>query len=118
MIYTRLAIALALVWAGFYGGWKVQAWRYAASAAEAAEQAREAQVLRAKSADAAAASHEAEREQLATEFKVITREVERIVEKPVYRNVCLDDDGLRVIGQAIGAARNPGQPASAVPGAD
>ena len=118
MIYTHAAAALAAAALAFAGAWKVQDWRYGAQEAARLEQEREARVLRARSVDNAAASHEVEREQVAAEFKVITREVERIVEKPVYRNVCLDDDGLRVIGKAIGASSNPSQPASAVPGAD
>lgn len=118
MIYTHAAAALVAAVLAFSGAWKIQDWRHGAQEAARLEQEREAQVLRARSVDTAAASHEANREQLATEFKVITREVERVVEKPIYRNVCLDDDGLRVIGKAIGAAGNPGQPAPAVPDAD
>lgn len=29
-------------------------------------------------------------------------EVQKIVEKPVYSNVCFDDDGLRELNRAIG----------------
>lgn len=28
-------------------------------------------------------------------------EIEKIIEKPVYRNICLDDDGLRELNRAI-----------------
>ena len=45
----------------------------------------------------------------------IREEVERVVEKPVYTNICLDDDGLRIFRDDI-ASRHPGsQPKPAVP---
>ena len=28
-------------------------------------------------------------------------EVQKIVEKPIYHNVCLDDDGLQLINEAV-----------------
>lgn len=44
-------------------------------------------------------------------FRTITRTVDRIVEKPSYRNVCLDDDGLSVARAAIrGEIPDPGKP--------
>jgi hypothetical protein len=118
MIYTHAAVALLAAALGFAGAWQVQDWRQAANAAEQAEQARELGVQRAHQADAAAASHERFKADQAVQVQVITREVEHVVERPVYRNVCLDADGLRLIGQAIGSAADPGQPAPALPAAD
>lgn len=44
-------------------------------------------------------------------YRTITKTVDRVVERPVYRNVCLDADGLRNVNAALaGAAANPGQP--------
>jgi hypothetical protein len=39
----------------------------------------------------------------------INREIPTIVQKPVYRNVCIDDDGVRLIERARSAAN--GEPA-------
>lgn len=49
-------------------------------------------------------------------YRTITKEVDKIVDRPVYRNVCLDDDGLRVINDALRgeAASDTGQPDAAV----
>lgn len=119
MIYTHAAAALLAAALASWGTWQVQEWRHNAIEADRLENEREARVLRAKTADKAAASHEATREQLRTEFQIITREVDRVVEKPVYRDVCLDADGLRIVGRAIrGAAADPGEPAPALPDAD
>lgn len=47
----------------------------------------------------------AEYEQLKSEQRVkvetVTREVQKIIERPVYSNVCIDDDGLRIINSLI-----------------
>lgn len=118
MIYTHVAAGLLGLALGAAGAWQVQDWRHTAELAQQREDAAELQRLRARTVDSAAASHEATRAQLDAEFKVITREVERVVERPVYRNVCLDADGLRILGRAIASPGDPGQPAPALPGSD
>jgi hypothetical protein len=108
---AALAVGLLL---GFGAGWKVQAWRWAAADAQALEDARELRAQRERAADHAAEQHEQAKAQLDAQIQVITREVEHVVERPVYRNVCVDADGLRQLAQAIGAADPAGQPAPAV----
>ena len=47
----------------------------------------------------------ADYEQLKSEQRVITetkiREVQKIIERPIYSNVCIDDDGLHIINSLI-----------------
>ncbi|UOH16902.1 hypothetical protein [Acinetobacter sp. NyZ410] len=47
----------------------------------------------------------ADYEQLKSEQRVkvetVTREVQKIIERPVYHNVCIDADGLRIINSLI-----------------
>lgn len=50
----------------------------------------------------ASAKYQAEKKQREAEQEVQYVEVERIVEKPIYRNVCLDDDGVSQINRAAG----------------
>jgi hypothetical protein len=54
-----------------------------------------------------------------TTYATITRNVDRIVDRPVYRDhACLDADGLRLVNAALaGTAPDPGGAASAVPAA-
>ena len=107
-----LAAALA-----FGSAWKVQSWRWAAADAERIAAEQENQRLRARTADKASEGHEADKEEARVEFKTIYQDVERIVERPVYRNVCLDADGLRRLTDAIaGPDRAAIEPAPAVPG--
>ena len=65
--------------------------------------------------DKASESYEGDRAASKTEFTTITKEVERVIEKPVYRNVCLDDDGLRQLERAARATGYSGEPASGMP---
>ena len=37
--------------------------------------------------------------------KVLYKQVEKVITRDVYRNVCLDDDGLRLINEAISGGR-------------
>lgn len=49
-------------------------------------------------------------------YRTITQTVDKVVEKPVYRSMCLDDDGLRVANQALaGSLAAPRQPDKPMP---
>ena len=123
-LLAQIVIALILLVAGFGGGVKyhagVTAQRDLAEQQQAARE-RGAQIQR---IDRAATAHEGDKAQIRTEFLTITQEVERVVEKPIYRDRdpaqpdagrCLDDDGLRLVRAAVGAAPAPSQPAPALP---
>lgn len=100
----------------FGAAWKLQDWRH--DAAELARVEREGEVRRqqARGADAAAVRHEEFKEVERVVYQTITETVDRIVERPVYRNVCLDDDGLRALNSAVrGAAGDSSKPAATVP---
>lgn len=116
MIYTHAVAAILAALLAGTGAWQVQAWRYGAREAQRLEAARETERLRARVADQASAGAEADRATIRTEFQTIYSEVEKIVEKPVYRNVCLDADGLRELNRALGARPAASEPAPAVPG--
>lgn len=119
MIYTHLAAALLAAAVAGFGTWKVQDWRYTAKESERQEQLAKEQGIRIQRIDTAAAGHEKDKAQIRTEFLTITETVEKIVEKPVYRDgLCFDDDGLRVLRSAIAPAAAASQPAPAVPRPD
>lgn len=49
-------------------------------------------------------------------YRTITKEVDKIVLRDVYRNICFDDDGLRAANTAlIGALTSAAKPDRAVP---
>lgn len=112
LLVTAMACGLA-----FGAGWKVHSWKTGAErSAELVAQQRDA-MRRMERADGAAGRHEATRAALAKDREVITREVEKLVDRPVYRDgVCLDDDGLQQLRAALaGAHPDSGQPAGPVP---
>lgn len=112
-------LTIAALVAGLLSGvatWRVQDWRYAAK-----ENARVLEEIRVRdknagAVDSAAAGHEGDKTAINTEFVTITQEVERVIENISYRNICLDDDGLRVLGAAIRGRDAASQPADVLPG--
>lgn len=120
--YIEIAIVLAIAGAVAGALW----WTYAegkdAGRAEVklewAEASREVRALEAKQIGAAAKGLEDDRAKTRIVYSTITQTVDQIVDRPVYRNVCLDDDGLRCVNAAIRGEDTAGcKPAVGVPGA-
>jgi hypothetical protein len=110
LVVGALSAAIA-----FGSGWTVQGWKRDSADLSRQEDAAELVRLRARTADAAAVSNEEFKERERVVYQTITETVDRIVERPVYRNICLDPDGLRALSDAIhGRASNPSEPAPAV----
>lgn len=69
------------------------------------------------------ASTELENQRVNTQIKyrTITRTVEKVVDRPIYRNVCFDDDGVRSANTAltgqVAASREPHGEMSTAPDA-
>lgn len=51
-------------------------------------------------ANQAGEQYEESKEVERVKTEVITREVQKIIERPVYINTCIDDDGVRLINEA------------------
>lgn len=75
-------------------------------AAAAAQERREKQISQAQAADAKSVEADVARQ---TTVREITREVPKLIDRTVYRNVCVDADGVRLLGRAVEAA-NGGAP--------
>lgn len=112
---STLFFALALVIAAFSGGWVVRDWKAGADMADVLAQAAKDQAARRSQVDAAAAGHEKYRKSAAARERVVIKEVEIVIEKPVYNNLCFEPDGLRIIAQDIAARTAPSEPAPTVP---
>jgi hypothetical protein len=77
-------------------------------------------VRRAAVASDAGSAFEADRTVIETRTRTILREVQHVVDRPVYRDCRLDPDGLRVVNEALGgspAAIPAGVPPDPVPAA-
>lgn len=110
------ACAASLI-AGAGGAWVVQGWRFDAARTAAAERAGRDLAKAVEVQDRAVAEYLKGKQNADVVFRTITEEVEVIVERPVYRNVCLDDDGLRALGRAIDNTAPGPQPGADVPAA-
>lgn len=108
-----LAVGLAI---GAGGATKLTTDHYDAKAATAQQAAAEAYQARTVELNTIAAQLEQSRHDRKTVYRTITRDVEKVVTRDVYRNVCLDDDGVRAINDALAGA-NSGQPDASLPAA-
>jgi hypothetical protein len=119
---TALAIALAFG-GGYWKGSSATANSYQVKIdklqLDAVAQLQKTREAWQQQADEAAKSLEKDRGQTRTVYRTITQQVDKIVDRPVYRNVCLDADGLRLANAALGGlaveAPAPSQPRNLVP---
>lgn len=116
-IWIYGVVALVLVSMGFAGGWKTEsAFRDAAQLKAERTAVKQVEAEATKQASASQ-TLEDKKEQTRVVYRTITQKVDRIVVRPVYRNACFDDDGLRNANAALQRkAADPGQPDGALPG--
>ena len=116
MISGYVATAITAAALAGTAAWQTQNWRHDANElARTRIEARD-QVKRIDRIDDAAARHEAFKTTEEIRYVTRTKIVDRIVDRPVYRSACFDDDGLQLVNAAIAGTDSAGQPASAVPG--
>jgi hypothetical protein len=116
-LYILLGAFLAGLLAGSVGIWQVQTWRFkAARHDEQVLQQRDAQ-KRMDRVHEAAGSHEEFKTKEEVRYVYITKTATKLVARPVYRNVCFDDDGRRLLNHAAsGAIPGGSEPAATLPG--
>lgn len=112
-------MAWAVVAALLFGAWQYHRANGEAAQREAARtEAAAEQFARNEKIVAASVRHEDARAVRARQTEQIVKEVDRVVEVPRYRDVCLDPDGMRLVAAAIdGTPVDTGQPASGLPAA-
>ena len=96
-IYLIIAAISAVL--SFGAGWTVQGWRFGEKEATRLEQEREAKIMREKAISSVAVALEKAKEKERVVYLTITETVERIVDRPVYSNICLDEDGVMAINR-------------------
>lgn len=115
MVYTHLAAAIAGAAIAFAGAWQIQSWRFDSAELHRVEAEREQKRFREKTATAAGLNYEADKERIRVVYEVIDKSVREIIERPVYRNDCIDGVGLLRLNEAIDRTRAASQPAATVP---
>lgn len=117
MLWHYAAAGLAALAVGFTSGWQVRSWKADADEQDRAEMQAKAAHAQRERADRAAEQYETGRATAEARERVVVKEVRRVVEKPVYRDVCLDADGLRVLADDVAASNARRRLAPAVPAA-
>lgn len=111
------AMLLASAASGFIGGWQINSWRHAA--ALSAEREANQRAINAASQRESAISAQLEKRlaDLHANQTVIDRGVIREIQKPVYRTVCIQPDGVRILNAAAsGATDTTAESAGEMPG--
>jgi hypothetical protein len=114
MNLTAICAAIAFT-VGAGTSYKLTADHYTAAEAKQQQAAAEAYQARTVELNAIAVQLEQSRHDRKTVYRTITRDVEKIVTRDVYRNTCLDDDGVLLVNSALAGRAYPGQPDAALP---
>ena len=97
---------------------KITSDHYKAAAAEQERAAAVAYAERTEQLNAVSADLERARHDRKIVYRTITQQVEKVVARDVYRNTCLDVDGVSIINAALaGKPVDPAQLDAAVPAA-
>lgn len=96
-----IGIALALIGFGGSIGWKVTANHYEAKAAKDDRVALEDFQSAVLGMNVLSKALEDSKGEIKVVYRTIERKIPQIIDRPVYRDECLDDDGLRIIAQAF-----------------
>lgn len=99
--WKEILIGLVIV-AAFIAGWRVCAWRYdSAIVGELKQQIQDYKALDEKRLDAAGKlEKELEEARKNSEIRYVERK--KIIDRPVYRDCRIDDDGLRLLHEREG----------------
>lgn len=102
-----------------FAGWKGYSMGYDSAKTECLEAAEATRKAEEKKSGSASIARESDREKTRIVYRTITQSVDKIVERPVYRNQCLDADGLQLGNAALsGALTSAREPDRRVPAAD
>ncbi|MBS3998466.1 MAG: hypothetical protein KGZ67_14230 [Hydrogenophaga sp.] len=111
-LVLMLLIGLAI---GATAGWQVQGWRQGRIDAQRIERQARDTLRNIERGQQAADTYTQEQAHVQPTRQQITRTVERIVTRDVYRNVCFDDGGMRELRAAIATGAPSGGAAEALP---
>ena len=116
VLKLKLAICASVIALGlaFGAGWWLRGLQVKAATVDQTKVQAQADVQQAQRTSEAVQIHAEKKTETEIRYVTVTREVEKLVERPVYLERCLDDDGLRALNTQITGADTPGT-GSAVP---
>ncbi len=112
----KIAICAAVIALGlaFGTGWWLRGLQVKAATVDQTKVQAQADVQQAQRTSEAVQIHAEKKTETEIRYVTVTREVEKLVERPVYLERCMDDDGLRVLNAQILGTNSPG-PGPALP---
>jgi hypothetical protein len=114
-LWVEGIIAACLVFGLAATGWIARGWKEDSQDLHAAKAIDKAVAAFRTHEENIANSLEKALSKLRANQRVVEKHRETVIERPVYRNICLDDDGLRLIEAARTGQAPASQPAAQVP---
>ena len=97
MIYSHVAAALLGAAVAATSAWQIQSWRFDSAEKTRLENEREIRRMNEKRTSPAAEGLEKDKREIEIRYRTITKTVTKFVDRPVYKNICLDQDGIDAI---------------------
>ena len=110
----KLAAAGAALLLAFGAGWWLRGLQVKAAIVDQTKAQAQADVKQAQRTSTAVQQHAKVKAETEIRYVTTVKEVEKLVERPVYLERCMDDDGLRVLNAQI-LGTNPPGPVQALP---
>ena len=101
MIHTYFVTAVIAAALSGVGTWQIQTWRFDAKEKQRLQAQHELYRRAEKTANAASTTFEQDRTKNENRTRNIYVAVDKIIDRPVYRNICVDADGLQQLNGAI-----------------
>ena len=97
MIYSHVAAALLGAAVAATSAWQVQSLRFEAKEKQRLESEAEIRRMNEKRTSLVAEGLEKDKREIEIRYRTITKTVTKFIERPVYKNTCLDQDGIAAI---------------------
>ena len=101
LLYTHLAAALVGAAVAATSAWQVQSWRFDAKEKQRLESEAEIRRMNEKRTSLAAEGLEKDKREIEIRYRTITKTVIEFVDRPIYKNICLDQDGIDAINGVV-----------------
>ena len=97
LLYTHLAAALLGAAVAATSAWQIQGWRFDSKEKQRLEAEAEIRRMNEKRTTIAAEGLEKDKREIGIRYRTITKTVTKFIDRPVYKNICLDQDGIDAI---------------------
>lgn len=101
MLWTHAAAGILGLAIGFGGGWQVQDWRFSKQELQRIEDEKKIIKKDDTGTKAAATGLEADKGKIEIRYRTITKTVTKFIDRPIYKNICLDQDGIDAINGVV-----------------